>query len=253
MTQSEKRKYYLQFHSFQQSREKAYAPLFKDAIKKQQQFFINAVSEGVTPQNALLNLPTKRLIEIEKALYTDASRVYAGKVRLSIQQQRTNMQKRRQPIGFNQRMVELITRYFETELLNTVSDITATTRKNIQNVLTQAQYEGWGFDEIVSRIINEELNANRGRMIARTETVTAANQGAMFAAKATGLQLKKEWLSALDNRTREDHIKTNGQVVQFDEPFDVGGYPMQQPGDRTSAPAKEIVNCRCTVIFIPIE
>ncbi len=253
MTNSEKRDYYLTFHRFQQSREKAYTPLFKRCIINQQKFFIDAVKAGATYEQALLYIPFAQLYEVDKKLYSDAGTVYANKVRLSIKQQQKTNKKGRSPIGYNERMVQLINQYFATDLLNTVSGITQTTKDNIQAILMQAQENGWGFDEIFSRITNDELNAMRARRIARTETVTAANQGAMFAAQATDLELKKEWLSALDNRTRYDHREINGTTIAMNESFNVGGYAMNQPGDRTFAPAKEIVNCRCTVLFIPVD
>jgi len=251
MTNEEKRDYYITFHRFQQSREKAFAPLFKKVLRQQQQSFIDAVNAGATYDMALINIPFAPMYELDKKLYIDAGCVYAGKVRLSIVQQQRQQRKGMQPIGFNERMVQLINQYFAVDLLNTVNDITQTTKDNIQAVLMQSTINGWGFDEIVKRITNDELNKMRARRIARTETVTAANQGAIFAAQATGLELNKEWLSAIDNRTREDHISVNGQTVDLNDSFTVGGFAMKQPGDRTFAPAKEIVNCRCTVVFIP--
>ncbi len=253
MTLEEKRDYYITFNRFQQSREKAYTPLFKKVLRQQQQYFIDAVNAGATYDVALINIPFAPMYELDKKLYIDSGRVYAGKVRLSIMQQVNRQKKGMQPIGFNERMVQLINQYFAIDLLNTVNDITQTTKDNIQKVLMKATELGWGFDKIVDEITNDELNTKRARVIARTETVTAANQGAMFAAQATGLELNKEWLSALDNRTRYDHKEVNGQTVGLNDTFNVGGYPMKQPGDRTNAPAKEIVNCRCTVLFIPIE
>ena len=95
-------------------------------------------------------------------------------------------------------------------------------------------------------------------MIARTETVTASNGAAILAAKDTGLALDKQWISVRDKRTRHSHRNEDNTTVSIDEPFSVGneGAKMMHPGARTQpnglkVPAKEVINCRCTVAFIP--
>lgn len=82
--------------------------------------------------------------------------------------------------------------------------------------------------------------------IARTETMRASNAGAFNLYKAWGTT-QKEWLATGDGRTRDSHAAANGQVVDIDQPFIVGGAPMQYPGD-PNAPLSEVANCRCTVI-----
>ena len=156
-------------------------------------------------------------------------------------------------------MYQRIVEYFGTDILNTSIGITDTTKMLIRNILTEAYKEGWDYDKIVGLLQATELSRVRARMIARTETVTAANTGAILVAKETGLKLKKEWLSAMDNRTRRDHLYVNGTVINMDEYFNVGGYQMYQPGDRggkdgrPEVAAKEIVNCRCAILFTPIK
>lgn len=154
-------------------------------------------------------------------------------------------------MGFSERIVMLMRQYYGIDLLNDAEGITNTTKSVIERVLGEAAQTGWSFDEIVRRIT--EINRKRARLIARTETVTAANGAAMINAKETGIPLNKIWISAVDNRTRRDHYMMNRVTVGINENFIVGGYPMQQPGDRTQgAPAKEICNCRCVVAFIPV-
>ncbi len=65
-----------------------------------------------------------------------------------------------------------------------------------------ATEEGRDLQWIENQLVAEsyDLNRNRSRLIARTETVTATNQAAYFAAAKTGLLVTKEWLSAGDNR-----------------------------------------------------
>jgi hypothetical protein len=60
--------------------------------------------------------------------------------------------------------------------------------------------------------------------------------------------MSKEWLATKDDRTRPDHIAADGQQVEMNGKFIVGGVLMDRPGD-TSAPAEQTVNCRCALIY----
>ncbi len=88
----------------------------------------------------------------------------------------------------------------------------------------------------------------RADTIGRTEVQAAYSGGEMAGARALGEfgPTHKRWLAAIDARTRDSHAAVDGQVVEMAEPFDVGGVPMDRPLD-PSAPAAEVVNCRCTV------
>ncbi len=91
----------------------------------------------------------------------------------------------------------------------------------------------------------------RADTIGRTEAQAAYSGGEMEGARALGEfgPTHKEWLSALDARTRETHADANGQVVRIDEPFMVGGVAMDRPLD-PGAPPAEVVNCRCVALFL---
>lgn len=154
-------------------------------------------------------------------------------------------------MGFSERMVSFMHQYFSIDLLNDAEGITQTTIKLIQEVLSEAAIMGWSFDDIVSRLISPGFTAKRARLIARTETVGAANAGAMINAQSTGLELNKIWISARDNRTRLHHKEVNQTVIPFNDKFKVGDSFMMQPGDKAGG-ASEVCNCRCAVAFIPI-
>ena len=92
-----------------------------------------------------------------------------------------------------------------------------------------------------------QLGPVRADRIARTEATRAFNAGVQAAAEViTGPDrpLVKQWLTRLDEKVRKTHKKANGQIQLLGDPFDVGGFPMQYPGD-PAAPADETVNCRC--------
>jgi HK97 family phage portal protein len=89
----------------------------------------------------------------------------------------------------------------------------------------------------------------RAERIARTEVISAANAGALDGMDKTGVE-KKSWLSSRDGNVRDSHrALEDAGPVGIREPFvfPVTGEKLQFPGD-PSAPADEIVNCRCTVL-----
>lgn len=84
------------------------------------------------------------------------------------------------------------------------------------------------------------------RRTARTAVTSAQNGGRMDtfeAAKAMGIDIKKEWIATLDNRTRHSHAALDGDVVDTDKEFANG---CMFPGDPSGEPS-EIYNCRCTM------
>ena len=58
----------------------------------------------------------------------------------------------------------------------------------------------------------------------------------------------KMWVTKHDQRVRHTHVEADGQTVPIDKPFEVGGSELQFPCDPLGS-AKEIVNCRCQVIY----
>lgn len=101
--------------------------------------------------------------------------------------------------------------------------------------------------DLIKRTEQEQSTwQTRADRIARTEATGATNFAALRALHDEGWTHKR-WLAARDPRTRQSHRDADGQEVELDKEFSVGGYSMQMPGD-PSAPAAEIVNCRCTIV-----
>ncbi|WP_405961279.1 phage minor head protein [Streptomyces sp. NBC_00024] len=98
-----------------------------------------------------------------------------------------------------------------------------------------------------------QLGDMREERIARTEAGRAWNTATLGAAQAgTGPDkpVVKQWVTRRDARVREDHADANGQLRLIDEPFTVGGHEMSAPHDPT-APAGQVVNCRCVLAVHP--
>ena len=131
-------------------------------------------------------------------------------------------------------------------------DISRTTVTQIMAQIEAGRQSGIGVAEIGKNIRKNAAAIGRARsaVIARTETHSAGNYGALKSADEVGLPMVKEWIS--DNtpgRTREDHLDADGQTVPKDEPFIVGGESLMFPGDPAGS-ASQIINCRCSTGYL---
>lgn len=128
--------------------------------------------------------------------------------------------------------------------------ITETTRQQIKLILGDAIKQGLGIEETARLItrITRIRNRARARTIARTEVIGAGNYGSQKGAEATGLDLEKVWLTALDGRERPAHRAANGERVGLNEPFEVGGQELMYPHAENGT-AKNVINCRCAVVY----
>lgn len=108
---------------------------------------------------------------------------------------------------------------------------------------------GESIGDLGKRVIGAvAFTAARAERVARTEVVGASNAGSMAQMREIDLPATKTWLATGGPRTRETHAAANGQTVDVNEQFTVGGTPMDRP-HAEGAPADEVVNCRCTVTF----
>jgi len=134
-----------------------------------------------------------------------------------------------------------------------VKEMSDTTVKEVNHIISAAFEEGQSIQTTAATIqasIKHMTNV-RAVMIARTETIRASNIGAMAGADMTGLKLNKEWISTFDDRARTDHMAADGQKRAKEDTFYVGGEDLQYPAD-ASGSARNTINCRCTLAFIPI-
>ena len=162
---------------------------------------------------------------------------------------------------FEQIMLDFITRFGALK----VTQILETTRDQIARMIDKGVRDGLG-QEAIAKIISEAIprfSRTRARVIARTETHTAAMFASQETAKASGHQMNKRWISVYDHRTRDfgegdgvvdqaNHRAMNEVTVGMDELFQVpskGGHDlMTGPGD-ASAPGYQTINCRCALVY----
>lgn len=126
----------------------------------------------------------------------------------------------------------------------------------LRKTLAESLEEGDGLEVMKDKLqkasasVFQELSDVRSYLIARTETGASVNFGQMATYQATGIE-KKEWISTLDDRTRETHLMMDGKVANIDETFEVeninGGVDnMLYPSDPNGS-AGNVCNCRCVV------
>jgi uncharacterized protein with gpF-like domain len=155
---------------------------------------------------------------------------------------------------FSQHFARMAQQYFATWGARRVVQISDTTRNVVARAIARGYAEGLGQRGVADfvRALVPQTYRGRAEAIARTETHSAASFGAQEAAKETGLPLMREWVSAEDERTREDHAQANGQRVGLEDPFEVGDALLMYPGD-PSGPPEHVVNCRCVTTFVVMD
>lgn len=109
-------------------------------------------------------------------------------------------------------------------------------------------------DRAVARY-SDTLLFQRGKRIARTESITALRagrrEGMLQGIEAGAIRadtVKRIWNSTGDSRTRPDHMTMNGQEVDgMNEPYTLpDGSRMLYPGDSSlGAAADQVIQCRC--------
>ena len=127
-------------------------------------------------------------------------------------------------------------------------------KQQITASVTSSILQGKGAPQIADDLQRRMQNMSLTSAIrtARTAVTAAQNAGRLDtyrAAQDMGIELKKQWLATLDNRTRHAHAMLDGQTVDVDKPFKVDGYELMYPGD-SSAPGYLVYNCRCTQIAV---
>lgn len=148
--------------------------------------------------------------------------------------------------------------YLNTKVFEFSEYVNDTTQRQLGDTLAEGYGLGESVEEMKSRVQDVfdglvRAEPYRARQIARTEVISASNNASLTGYKMMGAS-KKEWLTALDDRTRGnkptdefDHVHADGQLVDIDDDFMVSSEPMAYPGD-PRASVGNLVNCRCTLL-----
>jgi len=142
------------------------------------------------------------------------------------------------------------------ELLKQRSQEMKTVAQTAQDRCRASLAEGIANGETVEQLkerVREWANAGRegqAENVARTEAGVVMNGAALEGYRQGGAE-GKEWLSIVDDRSREGHAELDGTVVGLDKAFtlsleDGSTVECDGPGDPSLGP-DAVCNCRCTV------
>lgn len=127
-------------------------------------------------------------------------------------------------------------------------------KKTIRLGVTRGIASGENWVEVAYEIA-EKMNSpfnkamHDAMRIVRTEGHRINQEGFLDAgaeAKEHGADIVKQWDSTLDKVTRQWHQEADGQIVEWDKDFIVGGEHMKAPG--VGGSARNVCNCRCQLL-----
>lgn len=132
-----------------------------------------------------------------------------------------------------------------------VTRITSNTREILRGTIQNGINEGWGIDKIAREL--RDMVSTRARTIAQTEVISASNQAAYAGAESAGIRYKKFWSTSGLQNIRASHIQAEADSYAVDgiDPHARFSNGLMHPGD-PEGPADEVVNCRCSLIVIPV-
>lgn len=127
--------------------------------------------------------------------------------------------------------------------------------KKVNRQIALGIIEGESLDKIAKRLADNlsSQNFNHMRTFARTAMTGAQNAGrdvSLTRARDMGIRVFKEWMATLDHHTRDSHRRLDGERVPVQRSgrevrkFSNG---LRYPAD-PEGPAKEVYNCRCTLV-----
>jgi SPP1 gp7 family putative phage head morphogenesis protein len=127
--------------------------------------------------------------------------------------------------------------------LNKVAGMNSTLFEQIKNSLLDGIEAGETIPMLQDRIRTiYNASAAKSRVIARTESASLMNGTTNQVYQEEGVE-QKQWLTTIDDATRQSHVDVDGEIVPIGASFSNG---LEYPGD-ANAPAEEVVNCRCAL------
>ena len=148
--------------------------------------------------------------------------------------------------------------YIDAEVGEKVTTISETFKDDFLRIIkfetTAAQAESLGIN-VIAKNVNAKITELLGWQalrIAQTEVLSAASVAQNESVKSVGVPYQKTWVAAMIN-TRHSHKAMHGTIAKNDGMFVLpDGSKMEYPRDaRFGAPAGEIINCQCFVIYVP--
>jgi uncharacterized protein with gpF-like domain len=232
-------------------------PLYERKAYRIVQKHVKAILNNIAYKNATLgtyewlidgNITEEQIYKMFVEIYSTIGLNYGNRVNKEIEKtKKANML-------FNEFLLKEILLYLSTDGGVKIASVRDTLVADLIKAIKESLGENATVIDLQNAIYNIVSKSQtfykwQALRIARTETTSASGLAAMKTAEQSDLVMTKEWVSVTDNRTRNDHRIENGQVADLEDTFIMAsGIKMQYPGD-PKAPAKEVINCRCTVAF----
>ena len=211
----------------------------------------NFINTGETNYQYLFNFGTVK--EIYQNLYTNVGLYFA-------RWYYNNYKKYLNKTTGISKNIPIWTSYF-TDYANkvaatNVSLVSGTAKKTLvkvtQRLMSDPELAMLGADQKARILKNQfkQYSKSQATRLVRTESNRIAN----FATEQSALSLfgqenlQKTWIHSLGPNERPSHVALHLTSVDFNQPFMVGGEPMQRPGEGS---AENIINCRCSVNYEP--
>ena len=233
---------------------RTYVTLSRVLINKLDKFFKKYSNKAVKTYKEIGYIPSDYYDDFSKDLYNLLERNTKRIIQASSMLIKTSRPEKKQ----EDEVASVTYDYVTTRTAENVTYISETTRKQIQSSIALSISKGLGQDD-TAEVIKDSVafSTVRSKVIARTETHQAFNYGNFELAKKLQLpKPMKEWLPALDTRTRSWHSSMVNNKKRLDEDFElfapskVDPIPqlMSYTGDSRGG-ASNVVNCRCFTMY----
>ncbi len=151
-------------------------------------------------------------------------------------------------------------RFLETEGAELVTAINETTREALRATLAEGFELGESIVNLRNRVEEVFTTATRSRatMIARTESIRAANFGTVEAYRQSEVVIAKEWLTERDDRVCPWCLSMDGKIVDLDKDYFKIGDTLDVDGKVLEIKLTDVgypplhPQCRCTTIPVII-
>ena len=121
-------------------------------------------------------------------------------------------------------------------------------KTDIMREISRGIAQSLSYNEIARNLQNTaRIDYNKSLRIAKTEGHRISQEATFNVQKRAierGAEIVKQWDATLDMKTRDSHVKVDGEIQEVDKPFSNG---LMYPGDPKGS-ASEVVNCRCVLI-----
>lgn len=225
------------------------------ARNKQMRMIADFIASGSKDIDHILHQTMSLISDVLKVYYKRIYMVFGDIILNQIKDEKSFLMYERK--SFMDDFLVAMQAWVKKGMADKIVKIFKSTRKNIVQIIDRVMEEGGSNREIATaiRAMTDEKTKFEALRIARTETHTVAMKATSTAMESTGLKYTKEWVSAMDSRTRTtpfNHVAANGETVGKDKYYERTGESLFYPGD-TNGSAGNVINCRCVEIYHTIR